>query len=89
MAGGISGTGDDYPDRVEIGGEVMTRIPGHRSQYRRDGRGRWELLGGVGLFVRLPDAEDERNPPGHGRPRGRHAPTGGGAEPLARHERVD
>jgi hypothetical protein len=62
MAGEAGGAGDGYPDRVEIGGEVMTRIPGHRSQYRRDGRGRWELLAEVGLFVRLQDAAEERAP---------------------------
>jgi hypothetical protein len=62
MAGVTGGAGDDYPDRVEIGDEVMTRIPGRRSQYRRDGRGRWELLAAVGPFVRLPDAAEEEVP---------------------------
>jgi hypothetical protein len=79
MAGEAGEAGGGYPDRVEIGGEVMTRIPGHRFQYRRDGRGRWGLLAGVGLFVRLPDPEEERAPRGHGRPtRHRAPPVGGG-----------
>ena len=75
MSGEAGGAGDDYPDRVEIGGEVMTRIPGHRSQYRRDGRVRWELLVAVGLFVRLQDAAEERARRARGRRSSRRRAT--------------